>query len=445
MAAALPANANPRRASLRNPLRLLISAEPWLAFTFMVLSFVLGTLWFVVLVSLIATGFGLSVTFVGIPLLAATLFLWPLGARLERARVKVFLGETIRDPYKPLPPGRWFGRDAGDTTSPTYGNWFEKLKSQFTDRYVWQDLIYLFLLFPIGIAEFVIATVAVSTPYAFLSIPAIYRIGTVELWNNTKIETLPDALGLGLIGIPMLLIAPYILVGVGRGHAWFARHLLGSDRERELEARVGQLTESRSRARDVSVSELQRIERDLHDGAQQRLVKLSMDLGMAREKLDSDPAAARALIEEAHDEAKRAMQEIRDLARGIHPAVLTDRGLDPAISALAGRSTVPIRVEVDLPERLPDAVESTAYFIVAEALTNIARHSGATEGSVRARRAGERLLLDIEDNGHGGAQATPGGGLAGLADRVAAFEGTLSVESPEGGPTRIHAELPCGS
>lgn len=450
MAAMSGAVANPKRSALRNPLRLLFSAEPWLAFVFMLLSFVLGVFWFVVLLTLISTGLGLSITFVGVPMLVATLFLWPLGARLERRRVEAFLGVPIRDPYTPLPPGPWFGRGRMEgAETPTYGTWFEKLKTRFTDRYVWQDLIYLFLLFPIGIVELVIAMTAVSLPFGLLSTPVYYLFGAdmqVVIGSRvTRIDTWAEAFAVAALGAPLLLVMPYVLVGVGRGHAWFARELLGSDREAELTARVGQLTESRSRAIDVSLSELQRIERDLHDGAQQRLVKLSMDLGMAREKLDSDPAAARALVEEAHEEAKRAMQEIRDLARGIHPAVLTDRGLDPAISALASRCPIPVRVAVDLSERPSAAVESAAYFIVAEALTNIARHSGATAAEVLVSRAGDRLVVEVRDNGHGGANPARGSGLAGLADRVAAFEGTLTIDSPEGGPTRIHAELPCGS
>jgi signal transduction histidine kinase len=159
----------------------------------------------------------------------------------------------------------------------------------------------------------------------------------------------------------------------------------------------------------------------------------------------TDPAMAESLITEAHEEAKRAMAEIRDLARGIHPAVLTDRGLDAAISALAGRSPVPVTVDVCLSERLPAPVESTAYFIVAEALTNVARHSQATEAHVILRRDGDTLHIDIVDDGVGGADPARGSGLTGLRDRLAAFDGTMTVNSPEGGPTRIHAELPCAS
>jgi signal transduction histidine kinase len=173
-------------------------------------------------------------------------------------------------------------------------------------------------------------------------------------------------------------------------------------------------------------------------------VKLAMDLGMAKEKFKSDPAAAEALISEAHDEAKQAMAEIRDLARGILPAVLTDRGLDAAISALAGRSPVPVTVDISLSERLPVPVETTAYFVVAEALTNVARHSQATEAHVVVKRAGANLEIDVVDNGVGGADDSAGTGLAGLRDRLAAVDGTLAVSSPPDGPTRIHAEMPCG-
>ena len=418
-------------ASLRNPLRLLVSAEPWLALVFMLLSFVLGTFWFTTLVTLISVGFGLIVVaLVGVVILAATLIFWTLGARLERRRVGLLLGTPIRDPYRPLLPAPGWRR-------------FLRYAS---DYHVWLDLLYLFLLFPIGIAELVIATTFTALPLAMLGMPFYYRFGdSPQFAPDWYIDTLPKALGVALLGIPVLLLLPYVLIGVGRGHAWLARQLLGANREHELEARVGQLTVTRSRAVDASDSELRRIERDLHDGAQQRLVKLSMDLGLAKEKMATDPAAAQALVEEAHAESKRVMREIRDLARGIHPAILTDRGLDPAISALAGNSPVPVTVDVQLDKRLPEAVESTAYFIVAETLTNVARHSQATAAHVSARRAGDRLVLDITDNGAGGADTARGSGLAGLADRAAALDGTLTVNSPAGGGTRVHVELPLPS
>jgi signal transduction histidine kinase len=419
-----------RRSPLRNPFRLLVSREPWLALLFMLSSFVLGVFWFVVLVALIAVGSGTVITLVGLPLLVGTLLLWIQGARLERLRVRAFLGERVRDPYRAAPEG---------------ANWWGKLKTRLVDRHTWLDLLYLFLLFPIGIAEFVIAMTATAFPLSLVTMPTYYWVGDNPDFFTMRVDTLPEAFVVALIGLPLLLATPYILVGVGRGHAWLARHLLGRNREAELSERVGQLTVSRSQALESAVGDLRRIERDLHDGAQQRLVKLSLDLGLAREKLANDPEAAAALITEAHEESKRAMAEIRNLARGIHPAVLTDRGLDAAVSALAGRSPVPVTVDIDLPGRLPDSVESNAYFIIAEALTNVARHSAASRVSVRARRDDERLYIDIEDDGQGGADATRGTGLAGIADRAEALDGTLTIDSRLGEGTRIHVELPCES
>ncbi len=419
---------NSGRSSLQNPFRLLFSPEPWLALIFMLLSFVLGVFWFTVLVTLLSTGVGLAITLVGLPILAGTLLFWTYGARFERKRVGALLGRRIANPYRDLPEG------------PA----MERLRAHVRDPHVWLDLLYLFLLFPIGIAEFVIAVTTVSVSIGALAMPAYYRIGSgPEIFNNYHVDTLPKALVVSLMGLAFLLVTPYILVGIGRGHAWLAQNLLGSNREAELEARVDHLTASRSRAMDAALVELQRIERDLHDGAQQRLVKLAMDLGMAKEKIKTDPAAAEVLITEAHDEAKRAMAEIRDLARGILPAVLTDRGLDPAISALAGRSPVPVTVDVCLADRLPVAVETTAYFTVAEALTNVARHSQATEAHVVIKQDVDRLHIDVVDNGVGGADESTGTGLSGLRDRLASVDGTLSVSSPAGGPTRLHAEIPC--
>jgi signal transduction histidine kinase len=170
-----------------------------------------------------------------------------------------------------------------------------------------------------------------------------------------------------------------------------------------------------------------------------------MDLGMAKEKLASDPEAARRLVESSHEEAKRVLTELRELVRGIHPAVLSDRGLDAAISAVAGRSPVPVTVDVRLGERLPEAVDPTAYFVVVEALANVAKHSNATRARVVAHRANGRLMVEVEDNGAGGANPTRGTGLTGLGERLAALDGRLTVISPPGGGTCVRAEIPCGS
>jgi signal transduction histidine kinase len=218
--------------------------------------------------------------------------------------------------------------------------------------------------------------------------------------------------------------------------------MLGSD----VIARVQTLTASRAAAVDLAAEDRRRIERDLHDGVQQRLVSLAMDLGRAKEKLDTDPERARELVDGAHEEAKRAITEVRDLARGIHPAVLTDRGLDAALSSLAARSPVPVEVSVDVAERPPASTEAAAYFVVSEALANVAKHAKASKASVTVRRAGDGwLTIQVQDDGVGGARIVEGSGLAGLRDRVGALDGELHLLSPEGGPTVLLVEIPCAS
>ena len=220
------------------------------------------------------------------------------------------------------------------------------------------------------------------------------------------------------------------------------------DRTAALDRRVATLTTTRAAAVDAADAERRRIERDLHDGAQQRLVALAVTLGMASAALEDEPGAsprALELVRTAHAESKAAVAELRDLARGIHPAVLTDRGLDAALSALAARCPVPVVVDVapDATGRCSPTVEATAYFVVAEALTNVARHSGAIHARVAVRRHGDRLVVLVVDDGRGGASAAAGGGLAGLAQRAAGVDGSLHLTSPPGGPTSVTATLPC--
>ena len=214
----------------------------------------------------------------------------------------------------------------------------------------------------------------------------------------------------------------------------------------QVTAQVTEVKAQRSAALDAAEAERRRIERDLHDGAQQRLVALGMTLGLAREKLDSKPEEARALLDEAHAEAKSAMTELRAIARGIHPAVLDDRGLDAALSAVAARCPFPVEISVRLPRRLGTQVEGTAYYVVSEALTNATKHANATEASVDVwiteLDARDTLVVSVVDNGVGGAAVTADGGLAGLRDRVAAIGGRLTVTSPPDGPTILTAEVP---
>jgi signal transduction histidine kinase len=247
---------------------------------------------------------------------------------------------------------------------------------------------------------------------------------------------------LGVIGIG--LVAPHLTMAMGRLQVASARWLLGP-RRAALEVQLEQLETSRSAAVDSAETERRRIERDLHDGAQQRLVALAATLGDARHHFDSDPEGARALVDDAHEEAKAALKEIRDLVRGINPFILQDRGLDAALSAVVARSPVPVDLEIRLPDRLPPAVESAAYFVVAESLTNVARHADATRAHVAVARSGNRVVVEVRDDGRGGADASVGTGLQGLRDRVAALGGTMYVLSPAGGPTTIMVELPCES
>ena len=233
---------------------------------------------------------------------------------------------------------------------------------------------------------------------------------------------------------PMWVLVPMGLI-VGAHAAW---------PQAAARARIDELTSTRAGVVDVQASELRRIERDLHDGAQARLVALNMNLGMAEQKLDSDPTAARQLVEEARADVRTALTELRDLARGIHPPVLADRGLEAAVASLVSTTAVPTTLEVDVPRRPEPAIESATYFMVAESLTNAAKHSGATRIEVRIVVRGGRLVVEVDDDGVGGANAS-GSGLVGLRRRLEALDGRLYVESPPGGGTRVRAELPCAS
>ncbi|NRQ36030.1 sensor histidine kinase [Nonomuraea sp. NN258] len=245
-----------------------------------------------------------------------------------------------------------------------------------------------------------------------------------------------------VVGALLLLLAPVLARGMAALDLAVARALLGPSR-RELGQRIETLTESRAGVIDAADAERRRIERDLHDGAQQRLVSLAMNLGLARATLTDLPEPAREAIEQAHEEAKQALKELRDFVRGLHPAVLNDQGLDAALSGVAARAPVPVRLRVTIERRASPTIEAVAFFIVSEALTNIAKHAAATRAEVDVSREGDRLLLSIYDDGRGGATLDGGTGLRGLAQRVDAVDGTLKLRSPVGGPTTIDVELPC--
>ncbi|MDI6514811.1 sensor domain-containing protein [Streptomyces coelicoflavus] len=261
-------------------------------------------------------------------------------------------------------------------------------------------------------------------------------IGTAHTW--------PDALAAVLLGVGWTAILLGLGPGMARLQAAPARRLLAAGPDTDLSLRVAELTATRAAALDAHATELRRIERSLHDGAQNRLVSVTVLLGAARRMAGRDPAGADELLERAQSAAEQALAELRAVARGILPPVLADRGLAGALSGLAADCGVPCAVETDVPERCAASVEATAYFVVAEALTNIARHSGAARASVTVRARGGRLRLLVEDDGRGGADEDGGSGLTGIRRRVAALDGTLRLTSPPGGPTVLEVDLPCG-
>jgi signal transduction histidine kinase len=269
--------------------------------------------------------------------------------------------------------------------------------------------------------------------------------------------------GLGVqFGVSMVAVGILIWVWLmtGAGYPWPVWALLGlvvalvthavllppttGAREKELAERVGELTQSRRSVLEIQELELRRVERDLHDGAQARLVSLGISLGLAEEMIENDPAQAKRLLTDARTSAGAALSDLRDLVRGIHPPVLADRGLEGAIRALVVTVPIPVEVTADLPPGgLPDPLESAVYFAVAESIANVVKHSGARHAWIRAERTAEMLSVVIGDDGCGGADPERGSGLSGVAHRLAAFDGTLSVVSPHGGPTILRVEIPC--
>jgi len=257
---------------------------------------------------------------------------------------------------------------------------------------------------------------------------------------------IPAGTALTVLGIGMLLVAPRFTDSVASLDATAARALLGPSRAEELEHRVEHLTQTRAGVVDAADAERRRLERDLHDGTQQRLVSLAMNLGMARAQATTTGATheeARQAIAEAHEEAKAALAELRDLIRGLHPAVLEDRGLDAALSGVVARMPIPVRLTVDLTRRPAPSIEAVAYFVVSEGLANIAKHAQASQAEVFVQRSGDRLHIIITDDGVGGADPARGTGLAGLARRAQSVDGTFEVSSPPGGPTMLTVDLPC--
>jgi signal transduction histidine kinase len=415
----------------------LFERRTYLATVDFLLDLVFGVAWFTLFTTGIATGAGTLITLVGLPILTATFLLARGGAWIERRRVRAFLGAEIPEPVVRRPPGG--------------ASLLHRLVGPFRDRTTWTELLYLWLVQPIqSVVNFTVAVTVWAVPLWAITLP-IYAVNWTgaapELWNGRRLDTWREVLPIAAAGLVVLPISAWIIRGLANLDIATARWGLSASKTKteQLEEQVGALRGTQARSVSIAIADRRQIERDLHDGAQQRLLALGMDLGMALEKFETDPAGAKDLLDGAHAELQRAVAELRNLARGIHPAVLTDRGLDAALSALAARSPVPVHLDVELRERPPASVEATAYFIVAEALTNAARYAGASAVDVRVRLVGDSLRIEIADDGVGGAEQRPGGGLAGLADRASSVEGSLEVTSPAGGPTIVAAELPCAS
>ncbi len=403
-------------------------ARGWRDFLYVASGLPLGIVWLTLLVTLLALGIGLAVITVGIPILAICLLLWSWGANTERERAAMVLGAPIARPRPAVP-----------SSTRLLDRWLARVR----DRRTWRDLGYMLLLGPLGIVTGTIVIALWSAAVAALLSPAVASAAP----PGSLLDDLGTAWLLAVAAGSVLVacLAALVTRALATGCASLAQTLLADDDRAELEQRISSLEATRSGAVDSADARLRRIERDLHDGAQHRLAYIAMELGRARGKLATDPGSVDELLAGAHDESKVAMRELRDLVRGIHPSVLSDRGLDAALSGLAERASVPVEIRGNLSDRLPPAVETAAYYVVAESLTNIGRHSGAASAQVELRRDGDELVLSIGDDGHGGARRVPGSGLEGLAQRVEALDGRLEVDSPEGGPTTIVARLPCAS
>ncbi len=390
----------------------------------------------------VALSLGLAITVVGgVVALTTTLAGAQLIATFERARVSALLGEAIP---APAPSPR--------SLQATRLNVVSRLVHNAS---AWKALAYLFvqpiigvLMFSVTICVWCLGPLLVSMPMSRNLFPNDSANLLVADVDSLKLAFVAAALGIGVI-----IAAPIVTIAAGSVDLWLVRTLLGSNKEAVLQAELVEVSARRSAAVEAADAERRRIERDLHDGAQQRLVALGMTLGLAREKLDDDPQAVKLLLDEAHLEAKAAMTELRSIARGIHPAILDDRGLDAALSAVAARCPIPVAVKVDLPERLGQTLESSAYYVVSEALTNVAKHAdadhvsvtvflGSSPGVATPRRVTKSLIVIISDDGQGGATFAVDGGLSGLQDRVRAVNGQLTLYSPVGGPTVLTAEIP---
>lgn len=416
------------RAMGQPPQRFILSSWPWRVWAHLLGGALTGLASLLLLAALAVSGLLLSVIGVDLVLMLAATFGVPAAA-VERRRMRLVEPVPVPNPHRSLVGAGRRGR----------------LRTRLRERATWRELGYVVVFAPLQVCVGLALAIGLTFAVILLAAPLIvWNAGPEDVMIipgrpvESPLHALP-ATAAGLLALVLCAYAAGLLAGAQVKTAVFV--LSPRDEERQ----VVELTRSRARLADAFEAERRRIERDLHDGAQAQLVALTMTLGLAELELRESGSPATELVSRARGEARLALTQLRDLVRGIYPQVLTDHGLDAAVAEIALRSPIPVDVDIDLPRRLPDAVETVAYFTVTEALTNAAKHSGATELTVVGRLKRGTLTLVITDNGRGGAVPSAGAGLQGLADRVAILKGRLVVSSPVGGPTRVGVEVPCSA
>ena len=422
---------------LRNPIRafLLSPVHPatWAAGAAIVAGLFIEVMAFGIVAGLFSAGastvfFVIGIVFIGLAIEAARIVV-----RIERGRA------TWADP-RPL---------SAHPYPPLRGGWRAILRAEFASESRWRDVLYVGVNLPLAVVEFAVIGGLWTATLGLLTMPAWFGSSEADFvtrlgWFGEQ-PSVAAVAGFAL-GAALLPVAASLSQLVMALHRAVVAGLVCTSESHELRRQVETLKESRTAVLETEATELTRIERDLHDGAQQRLVMLTIDLGLASERIDEDPAAAKQLILEGQQQARQALAEIRDLVRGIAPPILVDRGLVAAIQSVVGRGPVSTTLTSGLAagERLAPATERAAYFVVTEALANVAKHSDASRCEIRCRRDDDRLVVEVWDDGAGGARLEPGGGLAGLESRIAGVDGRFSVSSPPGGPTLVRAEIPLG-
>ncbi|UWE13033.1 sensor histidine kinase [Actinacidiphila bryophytorum] len=419
---------------MREVLRAPATRRAWAEAAYLLVSFVPAVAGFVLVVVCLAIGSALSLTLVGAVLgvlfLVAGLGLARALGSLQRRLASGLLGEPATAPGRPRRADGLFART----------------EARLRDGTSWRAVAYAFVRLPVAAAGlyavlwWAYGAINVIAPIRYAFTPDDLNLLTpLPFGGAPRLTSLGAALGTTVAGLAILMAAPWLTRAVVAADRRLVRSLLGPDR---LAVRVEELEQTRALAVDDANERLRRLERDLHDGAQVRLVALAMSLDMAREQLDDgDRPELRRLVETARDNAAEALVELRDLSRGLHPPAL-DGGLADALTTLAARSALPVDVTVDVPERPTPAIESLAYFCAAELLTNAIKHSGAARCGVELVAADGSLRLRVTDTGRGGARIVPGGGLAGLVQRARTVDGTLEMTSPDGGPTTVLVRLP---